>query len=120
TWHLNAPGAEKEVTIGLLQSNFPVEAKRRDPSGVLIWHRQFSEAGVRASRPDFLVWGETVLSLPLTAATQRRDIAKFDLPPVLFGAVVRSELCSTCPSTNSVLISKECGSNCRYDKQVLV
>lgn len=120
SWPLNDPGDEKQVTIGLLQSNFPVEAKRRDPSGVLAWHRQFSEAAPRDSQPDFLVWGETVLSLPRSAAAHRRDVAQLDLPPVLFGAVVRSELCPTCSSTNSVLISKECGSNCRYDKQELV
>lgn len=113
-----SPG--EPLRIALVQSDFPVQAKRRDAAGVLKWHESTTVGANLWGDVDLIVWGETALATPRLASEQMARVRRLAEIPILFGAVVVNEECRQCGLLNSAVASHSCVSPCVYDKQHLI
>ena len=115
--------AAPELRIGLVQANFGVLEKRRDPEAVYRRHLEQSRALLAEGPLDLVVWPETVYSrgvagpFPVAGDLIRGDLAA----PLLFGAASTRTEDGVRRVYNSALLIQADGSiREAYDKNLLV
>jgi len=121
SFYATAPTRTNSLRALVIDTNAPPSEKRHHPKSVLRNHVDLTRTAFRSTsgQVDVVVWGESVLSQPRSEKEQVRLVRKaFEAAPVLFGAVLLVE--GSDLTANSVLVTKDCSPNCRYDKQKLV